>query len=664
MWCAIEVNFSIKMFYIILILSFTSFVNPMPASTFIVPSYPPQLALFTRFDNPKSTVVRDEVPRKFSSKDEFTNWASYAMRVMAAKLNNTFFSIKDKMKKSVSDDDVKREPFQRASNFESSVNRKKTVDRNKNMNNSESITKMDLVASTMVTNNVVPDMVSTNTVLNNMVANSTESTNVVSTIIPTTTVSANNIESTTTAPAEKEIRDMKSVDMITQKQIEELDSGKNDDPKKMIHAERRQFNLPIKTFGDPALFNPHFSLADDPRDYQHFSNYLSQLFANHYDIGENKIIIRAPDFLPPVPTPAAYIPLFVQHPDYSGYQDGQVIKNQFGGGDGGTNSKNDLAALRASAPSMPSISSTTAIPSTTSTTSTTTTTTTETPAPKTEVEDFSKPIKLLDASRESIRPLAEIRPIISVPFEAIITITRESHPTSSTPLPSITPISSTPSISSEKLTTSLPINLSQDSRNYYEIVTRDPPDDFPPFFKRNNSFSNEFGNVDVVFQDEIAKNRDQNYNKKVYKNTFKIKDIKDRKKDCNHNSVTDESSSVNVVVENEITKNKDKNNDNYNQNRFLDDDVTIEEEDLFKKTNKNKKDRSRKRQTSAFKQLLQILGFSKKKTQKSNSTDIQLSTSPVVKVFTTNRVPGAKFEQVDFFVLEPIYQFCNLKESD
>ena len=635
MWRAVRVNVPKKMFCIIWILSFTSFVNPMPASPFVVPSYPPQLALFTRFDNPKPTVVRDEAPRKFSTKDEFTNWASYAMRVMAAKLNNTFFSIKDKMKKSASNDEMKREPFQKASNFTNSYNSEKNVDTSKN-----SITKMSLVSSTLVP---------TTTELNNVVSKSAEPSNMISSTISTTMITATNMEATTSVPADKEIVNMKSADnMVSQKQVEDLDSGKNDDPKKMLQAERRQFSLPIKTFGDPTIFNPHFSLTDDPRDYQPFSNYLSQLLANHhYDLGENKIIIRAPDFLSPVPTPAAYIPLFVQHPDFSGYRDGQVVKNQFGGGDSGTNSNNDLSALRASAPSMPLVSSS---PASSTTSTTTTTTTTENLAPKTEVEDFSKPIKLSDASKESIKPPAENRPIISVPFEAIITITRESHPPFSTPSPSLTPISSMPSF--EPTTTSFPIKLNQDSRNYYEIVTRDPPDEFPPFFKRNNSLSNEIGKLDMVLEDADKKNKEKNYYKDIYKNSIKSKDIKGKKKDCDqNNSVPDESSTVNVVIENEITKMKDKENDNYNQNRFLDDDVRIEDEDTVKKTKKNKKDKSRKRQTSAFKQLLQILGFSKKKIPKSNSTDIQLSTSPVIKVFTSNRGAGAKFEQV-FFIFK------------
>ena len=613
-------------FYTLFILSLTSFVNPMPATTFIVPDYPPQLSLFSRVVNPKPTVATDQLSLKGSAKGDFSNWASYAMSVMASKINNTFFNIKDKMKKSVFTDDGKR--IEHPHNHENSMSNNhsdKTLNNSNNnvkniFKNSKAITKLDLVSTTLVPSSIKSASSST---------------------IPTTVVP--NVVSTTPSSFQ-----MKSgAIMMPQKKTEDMNFAKTADPIN-VHAERRHLNLPVRTVVDPNVFGTHFSLADDPRDYHQFSNYLSHLLANHhFDPNENKIIVRTPDFFSPVPTPAAYFPLFVPRPEqpFLGFQNNQWVKNQFGGVD--INSKNDLGSPQL--PSTPSTtseisvtsmssmtSSTTAMPPTTQSTSVPLTTTTTTTSPKSEVEEFPKPIKLIDTSQEGIKPPTAIRPIISVPFEAIITITRESHPPlSSTSPPLIKPLS----------TPSSQITFNQDPRNYYEIVTRDPPDEYPPFFVRNNTLRNEFEKVNVILEDKVSiKNRNQSADQN-----------KNKKNDCDGiNSTPEESSTVNVVLENTIptlirnnvTK---KVEDNFQKNDFLDDEVTVD--DVPVRKNKNKKDKSRKRQTSAIKQLFQILGFFNKKVNENNSTNVSLSTSPVVKVFTANRSPGVKFEQVNYSIL-------------
>ncbi|KZC04344.1 hypothetical protein WN55_02705 [Dufourea novaeangliae] len=67
------------------------------------------------------------------------------------------------------------------------------------------------------------------------------------------------------------------------------------------------------------------------------------------------------------------------------------------------------------------------------------------------------------------------KPIINLPFEAVITFTREA--------------------------TIEPTTSKTENDNFFVVPTRDPPDEFPPYFDSNYTVTNESGQINVVFDD-------------------------------------------------------------------------------------------------------------------------------------------------------------------
>ena len=74
------------------------------------------------------------------------------------------------------------------------------------------------------------------------------------------------------------------------------------------------------------------------------------------------------------------------------------------------------------------------------------------------------------------RNVSSAKPLLKVPFEAVITFTREE------------PVQTT--------------TLKNEASKYLTIPTRDPPDQFPPYFDTSNfTLTNESGQINVVFDD-------------------------------------------------------------------------------------------------------------------------------------------------------------------
>nr|XP_003702305.1 PREDICTED: uncharacterized protein LOC100883356 [Megachile rotundata] len=83
------------------------------------------------------------------------------------------------------------------------------------------------------------------------------------------------------------------------------------------------------------------------------------------------------------------------------------------------------------------------------------------------------PIRSVEPQRNST---VNVKPLLKVPFEAVITFTRENAGETTT--------------------------WRSDRDKYVLIPTRDPPDEFPPYFDTNYTLTNESGQINVVFEDD------------------------------------------------------------------------------------------------------------------------------------------------------------------
>ncbi|XP_017766353.1 PREDICTED: uncharacterized protein LOC108555289 [Eufriesea mexicana] len=111
-------------------------------------------------------------------------------------------------------------------------------------------------------------------------------------------------------------------------------------------------------------------------------------------------------------------------------------------------------------------------------------------------DEIALPVKSFDHQPHQ-RNLSSMKPLFQVPFEAVITFTREE------------PTQTTTSRSEET--------------NYFTVVpTREPADQFPPYFDSNFTLTNESGQINVVFDDsgQVAQPTDSGK-----------KDERDRKKE-------------------------------------------------------------------------------------------------------------------------------------
>ncbi|XP_071862670.1 uncharacterized protein [Bombus fervidus] len=97
------------------------------------------------------------------------------------------------------------------------------------------------------------------------------------------------------------------------------------------------------------------------------------------------------------------------------------------------------------------------------------------------------PLKGVDFLSQQ-RNISSVKPLFKVPFEAVITFTHEE------------PVQTT--------------TLKSESGKYFTIPTRDPLDQFPPYFDTNYTVTNESGQINVVFDDSIEVNETMNNSKK------------------------------------------------------------------------------------------------------------------------------------------------------
>ncbi|XP_076224451.1 uncharacterized protein LOC143174602 [Nomia melanderi] len=88
-------------------------------------------------------------------------------------------------------------------------------------------------------------------------------------------------------------------------------------------------------------------------------------------------------------------------------------------------------------------------------------------------EEIPLPIKTLELATKNLTNA--VKPVINVPFEAVITFTREAK---------IEPTTS-----------------KTENDKVFAVPTRDPPDEFPPYFDTNYTMTNESGQINVVFDD-------------------------------------------------------------------------------------------------------------------------------------------------------------------
>lgn len=97
------------------------------------------------------------------------------------------------------------------------------------------------------------------------------------------------------------------------------------------------------------------------------------------------------------------------------------------------------------------------------------------------------PLKGVDFLSQQ-RNISSVKPLFKVPFEAVITFTHEE------------PVQTT--------------TLKNEGGKYFTIPTRDPLDQFPPYFDTNYTVTNESGQINVVFDDSIQVNETTNNSKK------------------------------------------------------------------------------------------------------------------------------------------------------
>ncbi|XP_053999913.1 uncharacterized protein LOC128887735 [Hylaeus anthracinus] len=89
-------------------------------------------------------------------------------------------------------------------------------------------------------------------------------------------------------------------------------------------------------------------------------------------------------------------------------------------------------------------------------------------------EEIPVPVKSVDLTTQT-NLSNSLKPLFRVPFEAVITITRDEPDEQTT--------------------------LRTEKDMYYVLPTRDPPDRFPPYFDTNYTVTNESGQINVVFDD-------------------------------------------------------------------------------------------------------------------------------------------------------------------
>ena len=97
------------------------------------------------------------------------------------------------------------------------------------------------------------------------------------------------------------------------------------------------------------------------------------------------------------------------------------------------------------------------------------------------------PLKGVDFLSQQ-RNISSVKPLFKVPFEAVITFTHEE------------PVQTT--------------TLKNEGGKYFTIPTRDPLDQFPPYFDTNYTVTNESGQINVVLDDSIQVNETTNNSKK------------------------------------------------------------------------------------------------------------------------------------------------------
>ncbi|XP_076620371.1 uncharacterized protein LOC143341370 [Colletes latitarsis] len=107
-------------------------------------------------------------------------------------------------------------------------------------------------------------------------------------------------------------------------------------------------------------------------------------------------------------------------------------------------------------------------------------------------EEIPLPVKSVDLTTQK-NVSNPLKPLFRLPFEAVITITRED--------------------------TSEPTTLKTDKDKYYAVPTRNPPDQFPPYFDTNYTITNESGQINVVFDDgsQVTESLNRNEKKKQEK---------------------------------------------------------------------------------------------------------------------------------------------------
>lgn len=121
-------------------------------------------------------------------------------------------------------------------------------------------------------------------------------------------------------------------------------------------------------------------------------------------------------------------------------------------------------------------------------------------------------------------------PLITVPFEAYITITREQVEN----VPPVQQSESTTGISQtvrpeRVIVDSYSTINNQKPDDYFTTTSRDPPDEFPPFFNKSERLTDKNTNVRVIFEDEESTTPKSEKKKKVTKKN-KSKSKKKKKK--------------------------------------------------------------------------------------------------------------------------------------
>ena len=111
------------------------------------------------------------------------------------------------------------------------------------------------------------------------------------------------------------------------------------------------------------------------------------------------------------------------------------------------------------------------------------------------------------------RNISSVKPLLKVPFEAVITFTREE------------PVQTT--------------TFRSEASKYFTIPTRDPPDQFPPYFDTTNfTVTNESGQINVVFDDGSQVTENTDAKKEERKKQEKKKDSSKKEKSKKHKSET------------------------------------------------------------------------------------------------------------------------------